>query len=180
MDVRIEKGNIAKYNVDAIVYPTGLTLLCDSTIQKLAGPELQIACDKLGDCKTGEVKITPAFALPSKYIIHTVGPTWGDFVWNTTTMDKYRMLQSQLASCYENSLKLAIKYECESIAFPGIIGAYNYPLDLAINVSFETIENFFFELDEKTELKLKEIIFVCSSDKEYDYHIRVARIKKWM
>ena len=70
----------------------------DGAIHRAAGPELRAACARLGGCDTGEAKITPGFALPARYVIHTVGPVWGG---------GERGEDRLLADCYRNALTLA-------------------------------------------------------------------------
>ena len=143
MPIQLIRQDITKMKVDAIVSPANPELRAGSglngLIHKVGGAELTEACKKLNGCKTGEAKITPAFALPCKHVIHTVGPVWhgGD--------DGEPML---LASCYRNALELATKHGCNTIAFPLISsGAYGYPKDKAMKVAINAISSFLFEND---------------------------------
>ncbi|MGF2410973.1 macro domain-containing protein [Ferruginibacter sp.] len=106
----------------------------DGAIHKAAGPELREFCITLRGCKTGCAKITPAFNLPAKFVIHAVGP-----VWNNGTANE----ETSLAMCYQNSLQLAVENNIKTIAFPCIsTGAYRFPFDKAAHIALKTITDF--------------------------------------
>ena len=136
------KGDITKVtNVQAIVNAANNSLLggggVDGAIHRAAGPQLLEECRKLHGCKTGEAKITKAYNLPCKYVIHTVGP-----VWHGGTSGEADLL----AACYRNSLTVAVQNGIRSVAFPSIsTGVYSYPVEQAAEIAIRTVNQFFIE-----------------------------------
>ena len=164
----VEKGDITKnHDVEAIVNAANTTLLggggVDGAIHRAAGEELLDECRQLDGCDTGKAKITGAYRLPCKYIIHTPGPIWrgGD-----------NFEAELLRSCYDSCLKLAAENGIKSIAFPSIsTGAYGYPVDEAAQIAIETIHHFI----NKYPGKIDVIKFVLFDDRTYEAYSQALK-----
>lgn len=149
-------GDITKLEVDAIVNAANTSLLggggVDGAIHRAGGNEILEECQKIrnkqGGCKVGEAVITKAGKLPSKFVIHTVGP-----VWNNGEKDEDKLLTLS----YENSMKLAVEYNLQTIAFPNIsTGIYHFPKTKAAIIAIDTVRKFL-----TTTNILKKVVFVC-------------------
>lgn len=141
MPLQIIRQDITKMKVDAIVNTTNEEMIgysgVDYAVHTAAGPELDKECQRIAPLGLGTAKATKAYNLDAKYIIHTSGPIWqGGFAGESII----------LKSCYLESLKLAVEYGCESVAFPLIsAGAYGYPKDKVLRFAIQVITDFLFE-----------------------------------
>ncbi len=159
--IELVRGDITKMEVDAIVNAANNSLLggggVDGAIHRAAGPDLLEECRALDGCETGEAKITKSYMLPSKFVIHTVGPVWHGGENNEPEL---------LASCYINSLQIAVNKKLKSIAFPNIsTGVYRFPKNLAAGIAIRTVNNFL-----KENKKLKTVYFVCFDEENYEIY----------
>lgn len=143
MSLKIVREDITKIECDAIVNAANSRLIggsgVDGAIHKAAGLGLTWECLKLGGCEVGQVKLTGAYKLPCRHIIHTVGPKW---------KGGKRGEEELLKSCYSEALLLAKEKGCKSVAFPLIAaGAHRYPKEQALQVAIDTINEFLKEND---------------------------------
>ena len=163
-EIEVLRGDITKLDVDAIVNAANTTLLggggVDGAIHRAAGPELLAECRTLGGCRPGEAKITRGYRLPSRFVIHTVGPVWRG--------GKHGEPET-LASCYRNSLQLAVENEIKTLAFPAIsCGVYGYPIKEAAQIAFKATREFLAVIDNP-----QKVIFVVWGEDVYDAYLQI-------
>lgn len=168
------QGDITTLNSDAIVNAANSALLgcfaplhacIDNCIHTFAGVQLRLECNEImqkqgSPEKTGSAKITPAFNLPSKYVLHTVGP-----IIRATVTERDKI---QLASCYKSCLNLAAQNRLESVAFCCIsTGVFRFPQKLAAQIAVKTVTNW---LDENKNSSVKKVIFNVFENKDFEIY----------
>lgn len=163
MPFEIVRNDIVNMKVDAIVNTANPRPIIgagtDKAVHDKAGSRLLLARKEIGNIAVGEAAITPAFDLDANYVIHTAGPIWKDGRFGEEEL---------LASCFRNSLGIAKKKACESIAFPLIsTGSYGFPKPLALQIAVREISSFLMENEmqvylvvfEKQSFELSEKLF---------------------
>lgn len=161
------RGDITKIDtVDAIVNAANTSLLggggVDGAIHRAAGKQLLEECRTLHGCRTGEAKITGAYKLPCKYVIHTVGPVWRDGNHGEPEL---------LANCYRNSLRVAADHGIRTVAFPSIAtGVYHFPVPLAAQIAVRTVREFLKEHPDKLDVVMW-VLFDEHTEKIYQAEV---------
>lgn len=161
-NLRVVVGDITRFGGDVIVNAANCSLLggggVDGAIHRAAGPRLLEECRLLNGCRTGECKITKAYDLPCKAIIHTPGPVWNGGNWGEPEL---------LASCYRNALHLAYRQRYSSIAFPCIsTGVYRFPKQMAADIAKAEIRKFLIEHPQSLDVTI-----VCFSENDAKYYL---------
>lgn len=164
--LRAVQADITTLRVDAIVNAANSSLLggggVDGAIHRAAGPELLAECRTLGGCNTGDAKATKGYRLPSRFVIHTVGPVWRDGNHGEP---------QQLASCYRRSLDEAAKLGAASIAFPAIsTGVYGYPPAAAARIAVDTVQAAL-----AAHPGIREVTFCCFSEADLEIYQALLR-----
>lgn len=155
-ELLLHRGDITMLEVDAIVNAANDSLRggggVDGAIHRAAGPDLLEECIRIGGCPRGEARITRGYRLPAKHVIHTVGP-----VWRGGTNREPEIL----ASCYRESLKLAMKHGLRTVAFSAIsCGIYGYPVNAAADIAVGEVSRFVAAEPDAFD----RILFVCFGD----------------
>ena len=160
----LQKGDITNLDVVAIVNAANSSLLggggVDGVIHRVAGSELLKECRLLNGCSTGDAKITKGYNLPSKYVIHTVGPIWSDGKNNEAEL---------LQSAYQRSLELAVENNVKTIAFPNIsTGIYRFPKNAAAEIAINTVNVFL-----NKHSSIEKVVFSVFDDENYNIYRKI-------
>jgi O-acetyl-ADP-ribose deacetylase len=150
--IRLDSGDIARLEVDAIVNAANATLLggggVDGAIHRAAGPELLAECRTLGGCPPGEARLTRGYRLPAAHVVHTVGPIWRGGIMGE---------RDTLGACYRACLAVARGMRFATIAFPAIsTGIYGFPREPAAVIAVTTVAAHL-----AAEEVPETVIFVC-------------------
>lgn len=164
--IEIIKGDITTLQVDAIVNAANNSLLggggVDGAIHKSAGKDLLEECKLLNGCATGDAKMTKAYNLPAKFVIHAVGPVWKGGRENEDKL---------LANCYTRSLEIAVENKLTTIAFPNIsTGVYGFPKNRAAIIAVHSVHVFVNE-----NIGIEKVIFVAFDEENYSIYQKLVK-----
>lgn len=159
--IKIKLGDITREDTDAIVNAANSSLLggagVDGAIHRAAGPGLLTESAALGGCPPGAAKVTKGYRLPSKFVVHTVGPIWRGGNSNEEKI---------LADAYRNSLEQAVSIGAHTVAFPAIsTGVYAFPKKRAADIAVRTVAEFLGQ-----HMEINEVRFVCFSEESEQCH----------
>ena len=159
--IAVVEGDITQQSVDAIVNAANTTLLggggVDGAIHRAAGPELLAECRSLGGCPTGQARITRAYRLPVKWVIHTVGPVWRGGEHGEDEL---------LAGCYRSCFVLVEQHGIRTVAFPSIsTGAYGFPMERAARIAVSETKEFL-----ERNRTVERVILVCFGRSAHEIH----------
>ena len=166
--IEIIRGDITKQKVDVIVNAANSSLMggggVDGAIHDAGGPVILEECRKIvsrqGECPTGHAVITTGGNLFAKFVIHTVGPVWRGGKNNEP---------EKLSNCYKNSLRLAVEYDLETIAFPNIsTGIYGYPKKEAAQIAVATVSKYFQKGHNGSSIR--KVYFVCFDEENFQLY----------
>ena len=166
--VQVVEGDITTMAVDAIVNAANNSLLggggVDGAIHRAAGPGLLAECRTLNGCETGQAKVTGAYNLPCRMVIHTVGPVWHDGGGHNEP--------ELLKSCYVSSMKAAAEHDAKSVAFPSVsTGVYRFPIEKAAVIACEAVRDMLVRYPE-----IQKVYFVCFSKNVFDEYSKLLSI----
>jgi O-acetyl-ADP-ribose deacetylase (regulator of RNase III) len=157
--IALIQADITTLEIDAIVNAANSSLLggggVDGAIHRAAGPELLEQCRTLGGCPAGEARVTGGYALPARWIVHTVGPIWqGGGASEDET----------LASCYRASLELAAEVGASTVAFPSIsTGVYGFPIARAAPIALQAVR-----AGLEQHAGIERVTFVCFDEANFE------------
>ena len=169
IELSVKQADITTLVVDAVVNAANSSLLggggVDGAIHRAAGPRLLEKCRRLGGCEVGDAKLTLAYRLKARFVVHTVGPEWlgGD-----------NGEPDLLASCYRRSMAVAAEKQVGSLAFPCIsTGVYGYPVELAAEVAVDVVGSVV-----SRHNSIREVVFCCFSRSDAEIYERLIRIRE--
>ena len=165
--LELVEGDITLQDTEAIVNAANTTLLggggVDGAIHRAGGPQILEECKKIGDCPTGEARITTGGRLRARYVIHAVGPIYKDGNHREPEL---------LASAYRSSLELASRKRIRTLAFPSIsTGVYGYPIEEAARIALETVRDYL-----ENHPGLRKVRFVLFKKAAYETYERVLQV----